>query len=276
MPPRRTAFTLVELLVVLAIVGVLTALILPAVQRVRAAAAHTRSSNNLRQIALAAHNYHAAAGLLPDNVTPINHNPPFIAFSSVFVKILPHLEQGALYDAALQQGLVALNDANVPTYVSPADYSASPTATLTSYVANGYVANTRDVNLTRSFPDGTAATVLFTERYMACGAAPAYNAWCVRASGTVIGGHPTTLAAVLTMDDPPQFGPAPLAGTPLCVPGRASTPSRDGILAAMADGSVRVVSPQAALGATTLPGGTVNNWQAALTPNRGEVLGPDW
>ena len=98
----RRGFTLIELLVVIAIIAVLIGLLLPAVQKVREAAARAKCQNNIKQLGLAVQNF-ASANLdkLPDCVSSQNGNPPARYNGSWHFNILPYLEQNAIYASGI-------------------------------------------------------------------------------------------------------------------------------------------------------------------------------
>jgi prepilin-type N-terminal cleavage/methylation domain-containing protein len=96
---RRTAFTLIELLVVIAIIAIIIGLLLPAVQTGREAAARAQCQNNLKQLGLAAHNFHDVYKHFPYGKSPAYAGVPIYARWSAQSQLLPFLEQGNIYNS---------------------------------------------------------------------------------------------------------------------------------------------------------------------------------
>jgi prepilin-type N-terminal cleavage/methylation domain-containing protein len=290
-PSHLRAFTLVELLVVIAIIAILISLLLPAVQKVREAAARIQCTNNLKQIALACHSYNDAYKQLPPAFSPDPYSGAAPAGSNrrgtLHFFILPFIEQQNVYnnsagngyqnDAALQAATI------IPVYLCPSDPSSAGTYTQRyGYASTSYAANllvfkpSGPGNLVTAMTDGTSNTVIFAERYQIC--APTWGgytgpAWAMHPSYVghgwdtpVFGWHEYGIGYDPSIDGSVGF-PFQIAPAPSACDWRVTQGAHTGTMqVALGDGSVRGVTS----------GLSLQTWIYAGWPNDGQVLGNDW
>ncbi len=188
-----SGFTLVELLVVIAIIGILVGLLLPAVQAAREAARRLQCSNNLKQMALAFHNYKTSWGVLPDagkDAGPCGNRTLPAALDSergewgFLYQIMPYVEQQNLYD---EPDHLVIYQTPVPLYYCPTRRSP---AVYGSFAMTDYAGSSGDRNVTGNrtgntrsngtmavrtcdppvnfamIPDGTSNTLLLAEKML--------------------------------------------------------------------------------------------------------------
>jgi prepilin-type N-terminal cleavage/methylation domain-containing protein len=278
MARSRSAFTLIELLVVIAIIAVLIGLLLPAVQKVREAAARTQDTNNIKQQCLAVHSCNDTYGRLPPAYNnfpnPNGATGPPAGLGTLQYFLLPFLEQGNLYNQAT---VTSDNIMNTPlkVYMSPSDPTMPADGIVNSMMMGGsyggcsYSSNYLvfgntpggQAKIPASFPDGTSNTMLFGPVYTDCNGTQ--YMWNMGSCGNPptwpYSYNPSTNYLSLPL---PQFRPPPGQ----CDVTLMQTPYSGVILVGLGDGSVRPVSS----------GVSALSWNLAVNPADGRVFDSTW
>lgn len=251
---RRSGFTPVQLMVVLALLLFGLAFLAPVLARVREAAARMQSTNNLKQLALGVHNAHDVFTSFPPAVGEFQKKTGSLHFF-----LLPFLEQELLFREA-KEGVWDNNawGKRLDVFVDKRDASAPAENVYKSWLATtNYAANWmvfgEGGRTIAQIPDGTSNTLMFAQRYQMCNGTP--TAW----------GYPSpyTWAPIFAYDNQSLFQLSPKQDE--CDPTRAQAVG--GVpLIGMCDGSVRTVS--ARLSAMT--------WANLCDPADGNVIGDDF
>jgi len=309
---RCKAFTLIELLVVIAIIAILIALLVPAVQKVREAAARTTCANQLKQIGLAVHNYNGVykavppvesvgAGSAASNPYNNRYQSPDGKWGTIFFYLLPYIEQNGIY---LQANGDSMNVGGVvvPTYLCPSDPSAVNANTYggcgvmqgidiqrDGFASANYAANvmvfeprgTRPIEV--AMPDGTSNTVAFAERYRNCSPDGAHGGGCTLpawAWNTIRNGGDcwTSPTFGAQQDGIYQLNCSGAQTTHGGAPFQAGPSAQSCNWYVTQGGHTGVM--QAAMGDGSVRGVTASvsnaTWVSACSPNDGGVLGSDW